>query len=159
MGQQFTVENITAAALNLIGQPIKGANRSADASTITDATETVFVTSPQFVPKANRRYLVLSFLSANVSSGAPTNGWWHRIRQDTVSGSEVQIGSFLPNVTGSAGPIPHFIGGWWSSGASPSAVQFVGTVGRHSGTASITPQDRSWIVPVLMGDFTDFVNI
>lgn len=157
MGKQFNTGKFTASMLNLIGQPIVGQYRENSFSSIGD-TETTFITSPELTPKANQIYLVLSLMSANYGALTAGDRFFHRIRLNNVSGTELGTATILPQESGASGPFPHPCWTVYESGATPSAVQFAGTVDRFSGDGTLSPTLNSIILVWLLGDTNQFTS-
>lgn len=158
MGQQFVVGHVTAALLNLIGQPIKGAYRTSSIAAIS-TTETVFATTPEFTPKPSQIYLILSMMSANYGANTAGDRFFHRIRLGSLAGAEQNAATILPQESGASGPFPHLCWSVYASSSTPSAVQFVATLQRSNGDGTISPTTQSIIMPILLGDPADFTIV
>lgn len=153
MGRKFTVEELTAAMLNAIGQPVKGDSTTGTGAT-SGTTESSYAQTPTLTPEPNTWYLVLCCLNFITGGAAASDGFWHRIRQDAIGGTEISV-SRLDIAVNGGGPYADMHGGMYFSGSSPSAVSFLGTLQRFQGDSTLTPSN-SFIMIIQCGGSADF---
>lgn len=157
MGREFFTGKVTAAMLNDIGQFKRAQCRVNNAGSIT-TTETVFATTATITPVANRWYLLWSFLSFNTGSAAVADVFFHRIRLTNTAGAEIASSRIDP-AANSAGPFSDVTGGFFFSGAAPTARTYVSTLVRFSGDSSLQPAVNSFITMALLGDANDISSV
>src|SRR5688500_2953931 len=153
MGQKFSVSHLTAAMLNAIGQPIAGAT-IASAGPTSGTTEGIYATSTIFTPDPDTWYLAMSTLNYLTGAAAASDGFWHRLRFNNVSGAEISVSRLDIAGTG-GGPYADVIAGAWDAGASPSATQIIGSLQRFAGDSTLTP-DQTTILVFQLGDINQF---
>src|SRR5688500_8433842 len=118
MGQKFSVGHLTAAMLHAIGQRFARAT-TASAGPTSGTTEGIYATSTIFTPDPDTWYLAMSTLNYLTGAAAASDGFWHRLRFNNVSGAEISL-SRLDIVVSGGGAYSDGIVWSWACGSLPS---------------------------------------
>lgn len=146
-------EELTADMLDALERPVVRFRRSTDLTGIDDSPEVEWGIVTLSAPRPNSEYEVRAGLKWG--GGSAGSIWIGRIRETSLAGTD-RSGIVVESLGGS----PYWAH-WsyaFSTGGSPSAVTFLGTLIRSSGSSTASAQINSFLRIHLVGTTTEMTT-
>lgn len=144
---------LTADMLNALEKPVARFRRETDLTGIDDSPEVEWGAVTLAAPRPNSEYEVRAGLKWG--GGSAGSIWIARIRETSLAGTDVS-GDVIESLGGS----PYWAH-WsypFSTGASPSAVTYVASLIRNSGSSTASAQINSFLRIHLVGTTSEMVT-